>query len=110
MTEEEFFAHVYSVKLKQLLVCAFNYFFLGSQFGTVIALLLSGVIAEGIGWEWIFYFFGISGCIWCIVWLIICYDSPAKHPRITEVSLTQFGWLSHLVIFDNLIFFYTKRE
>ena len=58
--------------------------FTGTQFGTVIALLLSGVLADELGWEWIFYFFGIIGCIWCIVWIWLCFDSPANHPRISQ--------------------------
>ena len=57
----------------------------GTQFGTVVALLLSGVLADEFGWEWIFYFFGILGCVWCVVWIWICYDSPDKHPRISKV-------------------------
>ena len=60
--------------------------FLGTQFGTVVALLLSGLLADEFGWEWVFYFFGILGCIWCVAWTFICHDSPAKHPRISEVS------------------------
>jgi MFS family permease len=62
-----------------------NRFFSGSQFGTVIALVLSGTIAESLGWEWVFYFFGILGTVWCFAWLFICHDSPAKHPRISQV-------------------------
>lgn len=27
---------------------------------------------------------GIVGCIWFFFWMYLCYDSPAKHPRITE--------------------------
>ena len=50
----------------------------------MIALLLSGVLADEFGWEWIFYFFGIIGCIWCFAWIWICFDSPAKHPRISQ--------------------------
>ena len=60
----------------------------GSQFGTVIALLLSGALADGLGWEWVFYFFGILGTAWCVAWLFICHDSPEKHPTISEVSET----------------------
>jgi len=58
----------------------------GSQFGTVIALLLSGALADGLGWEWVFYFFGILGTVWCVAWLFVCHDSPDKHPRISEVA------------------------
>jgi MFS family permease len=66
-----------------ILVC---YDFPGTQFGTVVALLLSGLLADEFGWEWVFYFFGILGCVWVLAWTFICHDSPAKHPRISEVS------------------------
>jgi MFS family permease len=53
----------------------------------VIALLLSGALAEGLGWEWVFYFFGILGTTWCLAWIFICHDSPEKHPGISMVDL-----------------------
>ena len=56
----------------------------GMAVGTVIALPFSGILAQSLGWEWIFYFFGIIGCIWCFAWIWICFDSPAKHPRISQ--------------------------
>ena len=36
----------------------FTFEYLGSYAGTVIALPLSGAIAHGIGWPWVFYIFG----------------------------------------------------
>ena len=35
--------------------------FSGSYVGTVLALPLSGVLAQHVGWEWIFYVFGAIG-------------------------------------------------
>lgn len=32
----------------------------GSYFGTVIALPLCGVLAQSVGWPWVFYVFGKS--------------------------------------------------
>lgn len=28
-------------------------------------------------------FTGTLGCIWFVFWMLLCYDSPAKHPRIS---------------------------
>ena len=46
---------------------------------------LSGVIADDLGWEWVFYIFGILGVIWFVFWVFICFDTPATHPRISQV-------------------------
>ena len=51
----------------------------------MIALPVSGVLADEISWESVFYFFGTLGVIWFIFWAYLCYDSPASHPRIIEV-------------------------
>ncbi len=61
------------------------YLFIGAQFGTVIAMPVSGILADEVSWETVFYFFGALGVAWFIVWCFLCYDSPATHPRISQV-------------------------
>ncbi|OQV14443.1 Sialin [Hypsibius exemplaris] len=61
-----------------------SFTYAGSQIGTVASLLLSGVLAEHLGWESVFYFFGTSSILWYIFWLCFAFDSPNNHPRITE--------------------------
>ena len=51
----------------------------------MVALPISGLFADEIGWESVFYFFGTLGAIWFVFWTIFCYDTPATHPRILEV-------------------------
>ena len=63
---------------------------LGAQAGTMIALPVSGVLADEISWESVFYFFGTLGVIWFIFWAYLCYDSPASHPRIIKVKRVFF--------------------
>ena len=58
--------------------------FSGSYVGTVIALPLSGLLAENCGWEWIFYFFGAIGLIWCAAWAWVVKDSPEEDRNITD--------------------------
>lgn len=59
--------------------------FIGAQFGTVISLPLSGILAASVfKWPSIFYVFGSIGTIWSIAFLLFCYESPKSHPRITE--------------------------
>ncbi|XP_025995967.2 putative inorganic phosphate cotransporter isoform X2 [Solenopsis invicta] len=58
----------------------------GAQFGTVVSMPLSGLLAawDFGGWPSIFYVFGIIGTIWCIAFLIWVYEDPEQHPSITE--------------------------
>ena len=61
--------------------------FSGSYVGTVIALPLSGVLAEHMGWETIFYVFGVVGVIWCVAWAWVVKDSPEEDRQITDSEL-----------------------
>lgn len=59
----------------------------GAQFGTVISMPLSGLLAEygfGDGWPSIFYVFGTIGTVWCIVFLLTCHEDPQSHKTIDE--------------------------
>lgn len=43
--------------------------FSGSYVGTVISLVLSGFLAQHVGWPSIFYFFGVVAFLWSLLWL-----------------------------------------
>jgi len=58
--------------------------FSGVFIGTVLGLSLSGVITHSLGWEWVFYIFGLLGIIWSFFWFRFITDSPADHPKITK--------------------------
>lgn len=66
------------------------FLFVGSNFGTIISLPLSGWLcslkmSDGTGgWPLAFYIFGILGVIWFIFWIFFVYDSPTTHPRIDQ--------------------------
>ena len=55
------------------------------QFGTILALALSGVLTDKINWESIFYVFGGLGIVWFGFWVLFVFDTPETHPRITKV-------------------------
>ena len=60
----------------------------------VLALPLSGFIAEELGWEAVFYIMGSMGVGWFLMWTVLCHNSPKNHPRISKVSNNQsFGIL-----------------
>jgi ACS family sodium-dependent inorganic phosphate cotransporter-like MFS transporter 5 len=60
---------------------------IGTQFGTVIIMPLSGWLCSlefDNGWPWAFYVPGIIGVIWFTFWVFLVFDSPSVHPRIAE--------------------------
>ncbi|KFB49315.1 AGAP006595-PA-like protein [Anopheles sinensis] len=57
--------------------------FSGVFTGTVASMLLSGVLADTLGWEWVFYILGAFGCLWFVVWMVVVKKSPETDPYIT---------------------------
>uniref|UniRef100_A0A914UMH7 Sialin n=1 Tax=Plectus sambesii TaxID=2011161 RepID=A0A914UMH7_9BILA len=58
----------------------------GCQFGTVIALPISGFLCSWLGWSSIFYVFGCLGLIWCALFWLLAASSPQEHKRISAVE------------------------
>ncbi|TKC45187.1 hypothetical protein EI555_010228 [Monodon monoceros] len=58
--------------------------FCGSYAGAVIAMPLAGILVQYTGWSSVFYVYGSFGMIWYMFWLLVSYESPAKHPTITD--------------------------
>lgn len=56
----------------------------GAHIGTVVAMPLSGVLAQHLGWASVFYVFGCMGILWAIVWFLVVKNSPAEDPNISE--------------------------
>lgn len=59
----------------------------GTQIGTIVGLPLGGVLANSVGWESVFYATGAAGVAWAAAFFLVVYDSPEKHPRISEAEL-----------------------
>lgn len=62
-----------------------TYCYCGAQFGTVVMLAVSGQLASSaMGWPSIFYFSGVAGLVWSILYFFYGSSSPAEcHGRIT---------------------------
>lgn len=59
----------------------------GAQFGTVISMPMSGLLAEyGFdgGWPSIFYIFGLVGVVWSLAFVFLIYEDPEHDPKISE--------------------------
>lgn len=92
------------------------FLYTGAQFGTIISMPLSGLLAEyGFdgGWPSIFYVFGLVGVIWSVAFLIFVYEDPSSHPRITEKEkkyiLTSL-WGSANVTVSSLIQYFNGSQ
>lgn len=55
----------------------------GAAFGSFIILCVGGLISQALGWPFIFYIFGSTGCVCCLLWFTVIYDDPLHHPCIT---------------------------
>lgn len=61
--------------------------FCGSYAGAVVGLPMSGFLTEHLGWETCFYFYGMLGIGWYVVWLWLSFERPSKHPTISREEL-----------------------
>nr|XP_012596847.1 sodium-dependent phosphate transport protein 3 isoform X4 [Microcebus murinus] len=55
----------------------------GVAFGSFIILCVGGLISQALGWPFIFYIFGSTGCVCCLLWFTVIYDDPMHHPCIS---------------------------
>lgn len=58
--------------------------YLGSSFGVAIFYPIFGFIMKAYCWEYVFHFSSFIGLVWWILWQYFVYDSPDKHPRISD--------------------------
>ena len=59
--------------------------------GCTLSLMLGGIIAQGLGWEYIFYAFGGCGLAWSLAWCLFMHGSPSANPRICEEERAFIG-------------------
>ncbi|XP_034952243.1 sialin [Chelonus insularis] len=57
---------------------------IASSLGAAITMPICGFLIASLGWESVFYVTGGLSFVWSIVWLVVIFDSPAQHPRITD--------------------------
>lgn len=61
-----------------------TYSYSGTQFGTVVMLATSGIIASSkMGWPGIFYISGCVGLLWSLAWFIWGASTPAEYKTIS---------------------------
>ncbi|XP_058061471.1 putative inorganic phosphate cotransporter isoform X1 [Anopheles bellator] len=72
----------------------------GAQFGTVLMLAISGVLASSsLGWPGIFYLSGAVGLIWSVAWFFYGCNSPSEYrgiaPEEREFIESSLGSQDH---------------
>lgn len=56
----------------------------GMELGTLTALFFGPIMCDYLGWETMFYIFGLVGLVWCIIFYFLAADRPHLHPFITD--------------------------
>ena len=58
----------------------------GEQLGSILTMPISSNLcaSEALGWPTIFYFFGLLGCIFVVLWFFFASSSPEKNKYISE--------------------------
>ena len=65
----------------------------------------SGYLCDYVGWESVFYVFGVIGLVWFIFWCFLVFDGPDVHPRISEEEKAFIQVMYNSILF-NLGFFF----
>ncbi|CAL8078463.1 unnamed protein product [Calicophoron daubneyi] len=60
--------------------------FCGSYAGAVLGLSLSGLLAEKMGWQSPFYFYGLVGILWFVWWWRTSSERPCFHSTISDTE------------------------
>ncbi|KAL0821560.1 hypothetical protein ABMA28_005012 [Loxostege sticticalis] len=67
----------------------------GTSLGTVISMLMAGILTAKVGWESVFYVMGGLSCIWCVLWVLLVQDTPQQQPLISseerDMIVTSLG-------------------
>lgn len=60
----------------------------GSSIGAALTFPLCGQLIHMWGWESVFYVCGGLGVVWYAFWVVLVFDTPSQHPRISPLELT----------------------
>ncbi|XP_055383878.1 sialin [Condylostylus longicornis] len=65
--------------------------FQGFSIGIGLTYPLCGFIIKNFGWRYVFYTTGTIGCLWCVMWYFLAFNTPEEHPRITKSELNYIS-------------------
>jgi MFS family permease len=57
------------------------------QIGAAVAVLLTGLLLEPLGWRWLFVLYAVPGLVWA-AWFVVWFrDRPEDHPAVNAAEL-----------------------
>lgn len=57
---------------------------MASALGAAVTMPICGFLIHWFGWPSVFYATGGIGVIWSLCWFFFIFETPAKHPRISD--------------------------
>ena len=82
------FPSLHAMTARWIPPCSRNSFiarsYFGSTFGVIFTFPLCGALVPSFGWECPFYVIGGITVVWFVAWCIFVFDTPDKHPRISQ--------------------------
>jgi ACS family sodium-dependent inorganic phosphate cotransporter len=61
----------------------------GIPLGAVVALVVTPIIVERMGWPWAFYLFGMLGFLWWVPWQTQVAATPEEHRHVDPIELAE---------------------
>ena len=59
--------------------------------GTLVALVVTGLLVASYGWQIVFYAFGFAGLVYAVYLQRALYETPAEHPRASAQEKASFA-------------------
>ena len=59
--------------------------------GTLVALVVTGLLVASYGWQIVFYAFGFAGLVYAVYLQRALYETPAEHPRASTEEKALFA-------------------
>lgn len=57
--------------------------------GSIVGVVLSGVICEYLDWRGVFYAFGALALLFSVIWWFFVHNNPSKYPNISDAELEK---------------------
>nr|CAD7399205.1 unnamed protein product [Timema poppensis] len=60
--------------------------YMGSSVGAALTFPMCGQLISWFDWPSVFYTTGVLGSVWFAAWWLLVYETPAQHPRISDLE------------------------